>query len=506
MGAAFIEPRREDARLLETRRYKMLIGGKSVDARSGETFKRGSPVWPGVIVGEWPKADVADVEAAIAAARMAFDEGPWPRMPGAERARIIAKVGGLLLQHVEEFATVELLEVGKTIAGTRGEVGYAADCWSFAAGASRCLEGSTHDQYGTDALGVVLREPVGVVGVITPWNYPLIIACERLPWALATGCTVVVKPSEFTSGTTVRLAELAREAGMPDGVFNVVTGLGEPAGQTLAEHEGVDMIAFTGSLRVGRLIGTKASATIKRVGLELGGKGPQVVFADADLDAAADTIAGSIFDNCGQTCVAGSRLVVERSVADAMLERLLARAKDITVGDTFDERTDVGALVNALQLEKVETYVAAGIKAGAELVTGGHRLGTNGGLFYEPTIFTGAQPSMSIVRDEIFGPVLTVLPFDTTDEAVRIANDTIYGLSAGVWTRDLSRALRTIRGIRAGRTWINCFGVGGPEMPIGGYKQSGAGREIGQNGFDEYCEFKSVYMVLPGTVAAARLG
>jgi acyl-CoA reductase-like NAD-dependent aldehyde dehydrogenase len=503
MGVAFIEPRRDDARLLKPRRYKMLIGGKSVDARSGETFKRESPVWPGVTVGEWPKAGAADVEAAIAAARTAFDDGPWPRMPGAERAKIVARIGDLLLEHREEFATIESLEIGKTIAGTRGEVGYAADCWSFAAGASRCLEGSTHDQYGPNALGIVLREPIGVVGVITPWNYPLIIACERLSWALATGCTVVVKPSEFTSGATIRLAELAREAGMPDGVFNVVTGLGDPAGQTLAEHPGVDMIAFTGSLRVGRLIAEKAGATIKRVGLELGGKGPQVVFADADLDAAAAKIAGSIFDNCGQTCIAGSRLIVERPVADRLLDTLRRRAQSITVGDPFDERTNVGALISPLHLEKVETYVAAGVKAGAELVTGGNRLGTTGGLFYEPTIFAGAQPSMSIVRDEIFGPVLAVLPFDTAEEAVRMANDTIYGLSAGVWTRDIGRALRTIRGIRAGRTWINGFAEGGPEMPIGGYKQSGMGREIGQNGFDEYSEFKSVYMVLPEAAAAS---
>lgn len=504
MGIAFIEPRREDARLKRPRRYKMLIGGKSVEARSGETFKRESPAWPGIVVGEWPKADVADVEAAISSARTAFDEGPWPRMPGAERARIIAKVGELLLENREEFATIESLEVGKTLAGTRGEVGYAADCWSFAAGASRCLAGSTHDQYGPNALGIVLREPIGVVGIVTPWNYPLIIACERLPWALATGCTVVVKPSEFTSGATIRLAELAREAGMPDGVFNVVTGLGDPVGQTLAEHSGVDMIAFTGSLRVGRLIAAKAAATVKRVGLELGGKGPQVVFADADLERAAATIAASIFDNCGQTCIAGSRVVVERPVADELLQKLRGLAQKITVGDPFDERTNVGALISPLHLEKVETYVAAGVRAGAKIVTGGNRLGTTGGLFYEPTIFTGAQPSMSIVRDEIFGPVLAVLPFDTADEAVRIANDTIYGLSAGVWTRDLSRALQTIRGIRAGRTWINGFAEGGPEMPIGGYKQSGTGREIGQNGFDEYSEFKSVYMVLPETPAPAR--
>lgn len=282
---------------------------------------------------------------------------------------------------------------------------------------------------------------------------------------------------------------------MPDGVFNVVTGYGDPVGQLLAEHPGVDMISFTGSLRVGRLIGTKASATVKRAALELGGKGPQVVFADADLNAAAATVAGSIFGNCGQTCVAGSRLIVERSVADEMIDRLKARAIGVSVGDPFDERTDVGALISGDHLVKVQSYVDAGLREGANLVVGGSRLG-EAGVYYEPTIFAGAQPSMSIVRDEIFGPVLAVLPFDSAEEAVAMANDSIYGLSAGVWSRDLSRAVRTVRGIRAGRTWVNCFGVGGPEMPIGGYKQSGNGREIGQNGFDEYSEFKSVFVGL----------
>jgi acyl-CoA reductase-like NAD-dependent aldehyde dehydrogenase len=423
-------------------------------------------------------------------------------MSTAERSRIMTRVAELVLEHREELATIESLEIGKTLAGARGEIGYAADCWTFAAGAARALRGSTHEQYGETALGIVLREPIGVVGVITPWNYPLILVSERIPWALAIGCTVVVKPSEFTSGATIRLAELAREAGMPDGVFNVVTGFGDPAGMALAEHSGVDMVAFTGSLRVGRLIGEKAAPTVKRVGLELGGKGPQVVYSDADLDTAVAKIAGSIFDNGGQTCIAGSRLIVQRSIVATMLDRLQHRAGAITVGDPFDERTDIGALISPDHLRKVEAFVDSGVKAGAEVVVGGHQIGAAGASFYEPTIFFGVQPSMSIVRDEIFGPVLTVLPFDTAEEAVSMANNTIYGLSAGVWTRDLNLAMKTVRRIRAGRTWINGFGEGGPEMPIGGYKQSGNGREIGQNGFDGYSEFKSVFVVLPGNAVA----
>ena len=495
MGVVFIEPRTEDSRLGQTRKYRMIIGGKSVEALSGETTRRPSPAFSQAVVGEWPNAAAEDAEAAILAARHAFDNGPWPRMTQAERSKILSRIGDLIEQHAEELATIESIEVGKTLAGARGEMGYAADCWRFAAGAARALTGSTHEQYGRGALGLVLREPIGVVGVITPWNYPSIILSERIPWALAVGCAVVVKPSEFTSGGTIRIAELAREAGIPDGILNVITGAGNPAGQTLAEHPGVDMISFTGSLRVGRLIGAKAATTIKRVALELGGKGPQVVFADADLDIATKTVAGSIFDNCGQSCVAGSRLIVERSIAREMLERLKNHAAGISVGDPFDERTNVGALISDDHLAKVQAYVAAGLKDGADLVTGGNRLGSVG-AYFEPTIFAGVQPSMSIVRDEIFGPVLTVLPFDNDDEAVALANDTNYGLSAGVWSRDFSRALRTVRGIRAGRTWINCFGVGGPEMPIGGFKQSGNGREIGQNGFDEYSEFKSVFASL----------
>ena len=495
MTVRFIEPRRDDPRLGQDRRYRMVINGRDVDAASGKTIKRESSVHEGLVVGEWPEASREDVETAIVAARHAFDEGPWPRMSGKERAGYLYKISELIKKNAEELALMESLEVGKTLAGARGEMQHCADLWHFAAGLVRGLEGTTHNEIGPDALGLVLREPIGVVGIVTPWNYPLVIGSERMPWALGAGCTVVIKPSEFTSGSTLRLGQLAREAGLPDGVINVVTGYGNPAGQGLAEHPMTDMIAFTGSQRVGRQIGAFAAPTIKRVGLELGGKGPQVVFADADLDAAADQVTSSIFGNQGQTCIAGSRLIVEKSVAKGFVDRLARIAARVTVGDPLNPETNVGALINKVQIEKVEGYVEAGRQAGAEMVVGGGRIG-NGGLFYTPTIFTGVKPDMSIVRDEIFGPVLAVQTFETRDEAITMANDTIYGLSGMVWSRDINNALQTIRGIRAGRCWVNGTREGLVEMPIGGYKQSGQGRELGHRGFEEYSEYKNIYVNL----------
>lgn len=493
MTVQFIEPDRADPRLAVERRYTMLVGGRSVAAASGRTIRRESPVHPGLVVGEFPDASAEDVERAILAARRAFDEGPWPRLSGKERAAYLYKISQAIRDHAEELALIESLEVGKTLAGARSEMNNCADLWQFAAGLVRGLEGSTHNALSEHALGLVLREPIGVVGVVTPWNYPLVIASERLPWALGAGCTIVLKPSEFTSGSSLRLGELARDAGLPDGVVNVVSGYGNPAGQILAEHPATDMVAFTGSQRVGRQIGAFAAPTIKRVGLELGGKGPVVVFADADLEAAANQVSRSIFSNQGQTCIAGSRLIVERRVAHEFVQRLEGLATRVTVGDPLNPDTKVGAFINPVQLGKVESYVKAGREAGARIVVGGERIGTNGGLFYQPTIFTDVRPDMSIVRDEIFGPVLAVQQFDTRQEAIGIANDTIYGLSAVVWSLNIDNALQTIRGIRAGRCGINGQ-EGAAEMPIGGYKQSGQGRELGHRGFDEYSEFKNIHI------------
>ncbi|XAZ23402.1 aldehyde dehydrogenase family protein [Sinorhizobium sp. B11] len=496
----FIAPRLDDPRLLQDRRYSMLIDGRSVPAQSGETINRESPAHPGHIVGAIPKGSRADAEAAIAAARKAFDHGPWPKMTGGERARIMRRVADLIEANIEELATIEALEVGKAINQARDEMGFSASLWHYAAGHAQGLEGETHNDMGANTLGLVLREPAGVVGIITPWNFPLLIGSERIPWAIGAGCTVVIKPSEFTSGSTIRLAELAREAGLPDGVLNVVTGYGADVGQIFAEHPDVDMVTFTGSQRVGRIIGAIAGQNIKRVGLELGGKGPQIVFADADLDAAAAKISGGAFHCSGQVCIAGSRLIVHESVADKLLEKVEALAASIVTGDPLDDSSTVGALIHKAHLEKVSGYVAAGKADGAQIYSGGTILG-EGGAFYAPTIFTGVKPDMSIAREEIFGPVLASFRFRDPEEAIRLANDTPFGLSACVWSNNLSTALQAIRRIKAGRTWINGMGDGTPQMPIGGYKQSGIGRELGRHGFDEYSELKNVHITLADSLA-----
>jgi len=493
----FIAPRLDDPRLLRERRYCMLIGGKSVPALSGEVLTRESPAHPGHVVSIIPKGSRADAETAIAAARAAFDTGPWPRMTGADRARIIYRIGELIETNLEELATIEALEVGKAINQARNEMRFASSLWRYAAGHAQGLEGETHNDLGTGAIGLTFREPAGVVGLITPWNFPLLIGSERIPWAIGAGCTVIIKPSEFTSGSTVRMAELAREAGLPDGVLNVVTGYGADVGQIFAEHPDVDVVNFTGSQRVGRIIGSLAGQNIKKVGLELGGKGPQVVFADADLDAAAAKIVGGAFHCSGQACIAGSRLIVHDSVAEKLLEKVEALAVKIVHGDPLDDRTDVGALIHQAHLDKVAGYVAAGKTDGAEIYTGGTILGESG-AFYAPTIFTAVKPDMSIAQDEIFGPVLTTFPFTDAEEAVRLANDTPFGLSACVWSTNLATAMQAIRRIKAGRTWINSMGDGAAQMPIGGYKSSGVGRELGKHGFDEYSEIKSVHVTLSG--------
>ncbi|MBB3455051.1 acyl-CoA reductase-like NAD-dependent aldehyde dehydrogenase [Rhizobium sp. BK313] len=491
----FIAPRLDDPRLLGDRRYSMLIGGASVPALSGETITRESPAHPGHIVSTIPKGSRADAERAIAAARAAFDSGPWPRMTGAERSRIMYRIGESIEANIEELATIEALEVGKAISQARGEMGYSAELWRYAAGQARGLEGETYNDLGTNTLGLVLREPAGVVGIITPWNFPLLIGSERIPWAIGAGCTVVIKPSEFTSGSTIRMAELAREAGLPDGVLNVVTGYGADVGQVFAEHPDVDAVNFTGSQRVGRVIGSLAGQNIKRVGLELGGKGPQVVFSDADLDAAAAKISGGAFHCSGQACIAGSRLIVADSIADKLLEKVEALAAKIVTGDPLNDASNVGALIHHAHFEKVAGYVEEGKADGATIYSGGTRLG-EAGAFFAPTIFTGVKPEMSIARDEIFGPVLSTFRFSDPEEAIALANDTPFGLSACVWTNNLSTGLQAIRRIKAGRTWINGMGDGTPQMPIGGYKQSGIGRELGRHGFDEYSELKNIHVTL----------
>lgn len=472
----------------------MFVDGRA-HAGDGELVVRHSPAH-GVGVTAIPHGSAADLNAAVAAARRAFDDGRWSRLSGEQRAAVLLKTARLIREHVDMLAWLETLETGKPLTQARGEVNGAAGIWEYAAGLARVVHGDSHDTLGADLFGLVVRQPVGVVGIVTPWNFPFFILAERLPFVLAAGCTAVVKPSELTSTTTLRLAALLTEAGLPDGVVNVVTGLGPVVGQALAEHADVDMISFTGSTAVGRSVLGAAGGNMKKTALELGGKNPQIVFADADLDDAADAIAFGICFNAGQCCVSGSRLVVHRSVEAALVERVQAVLARVRVGDPFDPAHHVGAIVDARQFEKIRGFIAAGVRDGAQLVHGGESSRDGERYFVQPTLFRHVAPDSALAQEEIFGPVLAVTPFDSFDDAIRLANGVPYGLAASIWTRDLEGAIRSFRAVQAGRIWVNCTITGGPELPIGGVKQSGVGRETGRYGIDEYTELKSVHVQL----------
>jgi betaine-aldehyde dehydrogenase len=477
------------------RSFCMLIDGEWREAESGDRFTRFSPAHDAP-VSETPRGGTADADRAVAAARRAFDDGRWSGLPGAERAAVLIRAAALIRERRDEIALVETLESGKPIVQSRGEVDGAAGIFDYAAGQARALHGDSFNNLGENMFGLVTREPIGVVAVITPWNFPFFILCERVPFILASGCAIVAKPSELTSGTTLLLGQILMDAGLPRGVFNVVTGPGASVGARLANHDYVDMISFTGSTEVGR--GTlKASAgNMKKVGLELGGKNPQVVFADADLDAAADGVVFGLAFNAGQCCVSGSRLVVERTIADDFAARVVEKIGRLRIGDPLDEATQVGAIVDPRQFEKILSLIGEGKKDGARLLCGGGPLKTPKGRFVALTVFADTTRDMSIVREEIFGPVLSIVPFDTFDEAITIANDTCFGLAASIWTQDLNKALKTMRKLKAGRVWVNCTIAGGPELPIGGFKQAGVGRETGKYGVEEYTQVKSTHIEL----------
>lgn len=473
--------------------YEMLINGRWVAAQAGGRLTRESPAH-GVAVGDYPLADTNDVDAAVVAARRAFDAGPWPRASGAERARLLLRVAEAITTSAEELAIIEVLESGKPIAQARGEMASAADLWAYAAALARTLHGDSYATLGDDMLGLMLREPVGVVAMITPWNFPLLIISQKLPFALAAGCTAVIKPSELTPGTTLRLGQILQEAGLPEGVVNIVTGYGNPVGARLAAHPDVDMISFTGSTSVGRSIVAAAAGNLKKVALELGGKNPQIVFADADLDAALDAVVFGVAFNQGECCNSGSRLLVQRPIAEEFAAAVAERAGAVPVGDPLDPATKVGAIVNQQQFDKILGYVGSANNEGARLRTGGGRLLNERGRFIEPTVFDLVTPAMAIAREEIFGPVLSVLSFDTPEEALALANSTLYGLSAGVWTRDLDTAIALARGVRAGTIWVNTFMDGYPELSFGGYRESGLGRELGRFAVEEFTEQKTVQL------------
>ncbi|WP_112312014.1 aldehyde dehydrogenase family protein [Pseudogemmobacter bohemicus] len=476
------------------RRFGFWLDGKWEGGR--EIFTRHSPAHD-VPVTEIPRCTVEDLNAAVAAARRAFEDRRWSGLSGAERGGVLLRAAEILRARRDEIAYWEVLENGKPISQARAEIEGCIACFETGAGAARLLHGDSFNSLGDKLFGMVLREPVGVVGLITPWNFPFLILCERVPFILASGCTMVVKPSEVTSATTLILAEILAEAGLPAGVYNVVTGSGRVIGQALTEHPDVDMLSFTGSTAVGRsCVHAAADSNFKKLGLELGGKNPIVVFKDADLADAADAAAFGISFNTGQCCVSPSRLIVAREVAEEFETLLAAKMAKIRVGDPLDEATQVGAITTNAQNDTILSYIAKGQAEGARLVTGGDVIDLGAGQYIRPTLFSGVTPEMSIARDEIFGPVLSSFRFDTVEEAIALANDTVYGLAASVWSKDLDTALLATRRIRAGRFWVNTIMAGGPEMPLGGFKQSGWGREAGVYGVEEYTQVKSVHIEL----------
>lgn len=459
-----------------------------------ELFERVSP-GHGVPVTRIPKCSVEDLNAAVAAARRTFEDRSWAGLSGADRAGVLLRTAEILRRRRDDIAYWEVLENGKPIAQARGEIDHCIACFEVGAGAARLLHGDSFNSLGDSLFGMVLREPVGVVGLITPWNFPFLILCERVPFILASGCTMVVKPSEVTSATTLMLGEILAEAGLPNGAYNVVTGSGRSIGQALTEHPDVDMLSFTGSTAVGRsVVHTSADSNFKKLGLELGGKNPIVVFADADLDDAADAAAFGISFNTGQCCVSSSRLIIERSVAAEFEALLVEKMRKIVVGDPLDEATQVGAITTEAQNETILSYIARGKAEGAKVLTGGAALDMGRGSYIAPTLFSGVTSGMAIGREEIFGPVLSSFRFDTVAEAITLANDTVYGLAASLWTKNIDTALTVSRRVRAGRLWVNCIMAGGPEMPLGGFKQSGWGREAGVYGVEEYTQVKSVHI------------
>ena len=476
-------------------RLKHWIGGAWVDSADGATSERFSPAH-GVPVSIAAKGGRLEAEAAIAAARAAFDAGTWPRSSGKDRATLLLRVADLIDRDRAAIALQEVLESGKPITQAIAEIEGAADIWRFAAALARTMHGDSHNSLGPDMLGLVLKEPIGVVSLIAPWNFPFLIISQKLPFALAAGCTAVVKPSELTPGTTVMLGKLLEEAGLPDGVCNIVLGYGDPVGEVLSSDARVDMVSFTGSTAVGKRISAAASATLKKVSLELGGKNPQVIFADADLDQAADAIAFGVYFNAGECCNSGSRIIVHEDVAEALTNRLLALSRRVPFGDPLDPRTQVGAIISPEHLAKIDGCVRGAVAAGAHVALGGAALsvGGLGAQFYQPTIVTGVTPDMAIAREEVFGPVLSVLTFRTADEAIALANDAAYGLSAGVWSSDVSTCLDFVRRVQAGTVWTNTWMDGFAELPFGGFKQSGQGRELGRYGLEEFLEVKTVQM------------
>ncbi|HEX8012031.1 MAG TPA: aldehyde dehydrogenase family protein [Casimicrobiaceae bacterium] len=479
---------------------KMLVGGQWVDAAGGEKLEVRNPA-TGEVFAHVPAGGKQDVERAVRAARTAFEGPQWSGALPVQRERWLLKLADLIEANAQPLAEVEALDNGKSVVLARHvDMAMAVDFVRYMAGWSTKIEGSTHDVSvpfipNAKFFAYTRREPVGVVGAIIPWNFPLLMAVWKIAPALAAGCTVVLKPAEETPLTALRLGELALEAGIPPGVVNIVTGLGETAGAALAAHPGVDKIAFTGSTAVGKLVQRAAVEHMTRVSLELGGKSPVIVLDDADPAQAAAGAAQAIFFNQGQVCTAGSRLYVQRRLFDGVVAELSAIAGRMKLGPGLDPASELGPLVSELQMNRVCGYIGSGVEQGARVATGGSRAGDKG-YFVQPTVLVDARQDMRVVQEEIFGPVVVAMPFEDIDDAVRLANDTPYGLGASIWSNDLARVHRLIPRIKAGTVWVNCHSMLDASLPFGGFKQSGIGREMGRAALDLFTETKSVLMAV----------